>query len=51
MSWWMWLLAAWLPVSAAVGLVVGLAVRRAELREREGSVFDADRWSADEDAA
>lgn len=47
----MWLLAAWLPLSAAKGLIVGRAVRRADLREREGDLFDGDRWSADEDAA
>ncbi|SOC47767.1 hypothetical protein SAMN05660748_1025 [Blastococcus aggregatus] len=51
MSWWMWLLAAWLPLSAAVGLVVGRAMRRADQREGEGRVFDGDRWFADEDAA
>ncbi len=33
MSWWVWVAVAWVVLAAAVGVLIGLAIRAADRRE------------------
>lgn len=51
MSWWVWVLVAWVVLAAVAAVVIGLGIRAADRRELGGDRPDEPPAREDEDGA